>query len=146
MATNVSFKPARTGFSRVFLIEGRARPDHKPMYQSNMRAGSLSRGYGDITRIEVPSPDEYGKFIEIGQIRGETDRVSISLTGRYAADLKSTMLRLAEGGCANDVHINFGVCTDPTDYNVFTKKIVLESAFITNFETEDLGALGSDEQ
>lgn len=143
---NVNFRPAQTGFSRVFIIEGRARPDHKPEYQSNMMAGSLSQGFGDIEKIEVPSPNEFGKFIEIGEIRGAVDRVTLPLNGRYAADLKSELARLAAKGCAVDVHVNFGVCTDPTNYNVFTKKIILENAYLTNFETEDLGALGSDEQ
>ncbi|GAG23491.1 unnamed protein product, partial [marine sediment metagenome] len=31
------FIPATTGLSRVFIIEGRARPDHVPEYFSCMR-------------------------------------------------------------------------------------------------------------
>ena len=140
-----SFRPAQTGFSRVFLIDGRARPDHRPEYQSNMKAGSISQSFGDVEKIEVPSPDEYGKFEEVGVIRGAVERATITLTGRYAADLKSEMLRLARKNCAVDVHIDFGACTDPSDYNVFTKKIILEDAIITSYDTEDLGALASDE-
>lgn len=140
-----TFRPAQTGYSRVFIIEGRARPDHKPEYQSNMKAGSLSQSFGDITKIEIPDPDEFGKFLEVASIREASERVTISLTGRYAADLKSKLAKLAKSGCAFDVHIILGVCTDPKDYNTFTKKIILESALLTNFETEDIGALGSDE-
>jgi photosystem II stability/assembly factor-like uncharacterized protein len=142
----VSFNPAKTGSSRVFIIEGRARPDHRPEYQSAMKAGSPSQSFGDIEKIEVPSSDEYGKFIEVGSIRGAVERVSITLTGRYALDLKSELLRMARAGCAVDVQINLGECTDPSDWNRFAKKVVLEDAFLTSWESEDLGALGSDEQ
>ena len=141
----VNFNPAKTGFSRVFIIEGRARADHKPVYQGTLKAGGFSRTFGDVTPIEVPSQDEFGKFEEVGQIRGATERVSITLTGRYAADVKSEMLRMATSGCAVDLHINIGSCTDPRDYNVYSKKIVLEDGFLTNYETDDIGALSSDE-
>ena len=43
------FIPAQTGLSRVFIIEGRARPDHVPEYQSCMRAQALSKSFGDVT-------------------------------------------------------------------------------------------------
>lgn len=141
-----SFIPAKTGSSRVFIIEGRARPDHKPAYQSAMKASSPSQSFGDIEKIEIPSSSEYGKFTEIGSIRGAVERVSITLEGRYAADLKSDVLRMARAGCAIDIQINIGSCTNPSDYNTFTKKVIIESAFLTNWQADDLGALGSDEQ
>lgn len=144
--TNVTFKPARTGYSRVFLIEGRARPYHAPTYQSNMKAGSLSYSAGDVEKIEVPDPNSFDKFIEVGVIRGDSDRPSITLTGRYAADIKSSLLKLTNQGCPVDVHINFGQCTNPSNNNSYTKKIVIENAYSTDYETEDLGALGTDER
>lgn len=140
---NRTFRPAQTGFSRVFLIEGRARPDHRPSYQSSMMAGGVSQSFGDITKIEVPDPNNFDGFIEIGTIRGASERATVSLTGVYASDLKSEMLRLATKGCAIDVQIIFGVCTDPSDYNTFTKKLILEDARIISYETEDLGSLES---
>jgi hypothetical protein len=141
-----SFTPAKTGYSRVFLIEGRARGDHRPSYQSNMKAGGISQSFGDVTKIEVPSATQFNKFVEIGSIIGETERMSISLMSRYALDLKSTLLRLAREGCAVDIQIVLGSCTDPSDYNVFTKKVVIEDARITQYDTDDMGALGSDER
>lgn len=141
-----SFNPAVTGSSRVFLIDGRARPDHQPAYQSSMKAGAPSQARGDITTIELPSANEFDAFDEIGIIRGTVDRVTITLTGRYALDTKSEMLRLANKGCNLDLHINFGACTNPTAHNVFEKKVVIENAYITNWSSEDMGALGSDER
>lgn len=142
----VSFTPAKTGYSRVFLIEGRARGDHRPNYQSNMKAGAPSQSFGDVTKIEVPSATEFNKFVEVGSIIGEVERMTISLMSRYALDLKSTLLRLAREGCPVDIQINLGACTDPSDYNVFTKKVIIEDARITQYDADDLGALGSDER
>lgn len=141
MANN--FKPAQTGFSRVHLIEGRARPDHVPGFQSCLRAGPLEYNFGDITKIECPDPDNFNGFIEVGTIQGERERPSTNLMGRYAADLRSDLLRLARVGCPSDAHINFGECTDPRDNSTFTKKLILEDLRFTAFSTGELGAIGS---
>lgn len=141
-----NFVPTVSGNTRVFLLEGRARLDHKPAYQSAMVSSGASQSYGDIERIEAPSATEYGKFDEVGYIRGGADRVTISLMGRYAADLKSTALKMAKAGCAFDVQINIGSCSDPSNWNKFSKKLVIEQAFITNYDQDELGALSGDDQ
>lgn len=138
-----TFTPAQTGFSRVFLIEGRARADHQPTYESCLRAGAPSQTFGDVEKIECPDPNNWGKWIEVGRVKGAVDRATMSLVGRYAADLKSTLLRLARKGCAIDTHINFGLCDQPNIFNKFTKKLILEDVLLTNWEAEDLGALAS---
>lgn len=139
-----SYIPAQTGLSRVFIIEGRARPDHRPAYHSHWMAGSPSIDIGDIERIESNDPDRYDRFVEIGTIQGARSRATLTLTGRYALELKSTMLRLAMQECHFDIHINLGQCDSPRDYNTFNKKMILEDAAITNFTTTDIGALSSD--
>lgn len=141
-----TFNPAQTGNSRVFIIDGRARPDHQPTYYSHVKAGGVSQGYGDIEKIEVPDPDNYDKFNEIGTIRGAKDRATVTLTGRYARDLKSALLKIANQECFVDVHVNFGACTNPSLYNTFDKKIILQNATVTNWGSDDLGALDSGER
>lgn len=138
-----SFTPAQKGLSRVFLIEGRARPDHTPDYQSCLVAGAPSQAMGDVEKIECPDPNEYGKWTEIGSVRGAEERVSLSLTGRYALDVKSELLRLAKKGCSVDVQVNFGQCEIPNAFDLFAKKMILEDAILTNWEAEELGALAS---
>ena len=138
-----SYTPAQSSFTRVFLIEGRARPDHTPSYESCLRMMGLSRGFGDIERVECPDPDNYGKFIEVAEIRGASERATTSLEGRYAMDLLSSLLRLANEGCSVDVQLHLGQCTDPGDFTIFEKAIILESAYLTNYSTEDLGSLAS---
>ena len=137
---------AKTGFSRVFLIDGGARPDHAPVYQSCLRAGGISKGYGDITTIYCPSATAYDQFVEVDSFKGTAERATTSLMGRYLADTASALLRIAEQGCGADVHIHIGKCTDPTKFNTFTKAVVLEGAYISSWSTDELGALSPDER
>jgi len=138
-------KPLKTGFSRVFLIAGRARGDHAPEYFSQLKMGGISQNFGDITRVEIPDPDEYGKFLEVDRIRGTEERAAFTLMGRYAAAVKSRLLELARNKCPVDIQLHMGECTDPSAFNIFTKAIIAEDAILTSHSTEDLGALESGE-
>ena len=142
---SANFKPAKTSNSRVFMVEGRARGDHAPTYHSFIRMTGLSQGFGDVEKIEVPDPRQYGKFIEVGSIRGATERPTASLEGRYAMDLQSDLFRLAGKNCAVDIQIHLGSCQDPSSFNKFDKAIVMENVIITQYGTDDLGALSSDD-
>lgn len=137
------FNVAKTSHSRVFLIEGRARYDHRPTYESCLRMMGITYGLGDIEKIECPDPYNYGKFIEIAQIRGEEERPTTSLEGRYAMDLLSTLLKFAKVGCEFDLQLHMGACTNPADFDTFEKALVLEGASLTSYGTDDLGALAS---
>lgn len=139
------FNPAITAFSRVFLIDGRARPDHKPSFQACLKAGALSWDQGDVEPVECPDPEQYGDFVEKAEVQTGRGRPTLPLTGRYAADLASTLLKLAVKRCNVDIQVHFGKCTDPRLFNQFTKAIIFEKGKLTNYSTEDLGALASDE-
>jgi hypothetical protein len=104
------FSVAKTANTRVFLIEGGARPDHAPSYKSCLRMMAVSQGFGDIERIECPDPFNYGKFIEKAQIKGATERPTTSLEGRYPHDMLSDLMKLARKGCAFDVQLHTGAC------------------------------------
>lgn len=106
----------------------------------------ISQGFGDVTKIEEPDPNNYGKFIEVDRIRGAVERATTSLVGRYAATVKSTLLKIAKKGCSTDLQLHIGECQNPADFTAFSKVIILEDALITTYNTEDMGALGSDEQ
>ena len=140
---SLNYTPAKNAYSRVFLIKRRARGDRAPSFQSCLIAGSVEQAFGDIERIECPDPEEYGGFIEVGTIRGAEERPTTSLSGRYASDIASELLQLAKIKCASDVQIHFGSCEDPSDFNSFTKAVVLEEAFLTNVSTDELGTLES---
>lgn len=137
------FSIAKTANTRVFVIEGRARPDHTASYKSCLRMMALSQGFGDIERIECPDPHKYGGFIEKAEIKGATERPTTSLEGRYPQDVLSDLLKLARKGCAFDVQLHTGACQDPSVFNEYDKALILEGAYLTNYGTEDLGALQS---
>jgi hypothetical protein len=145
MGASNNYKPLQTGFSRVFLIEGRARPDHRPEYFSSLKMSGVSQSFGDVTRIEIPDPNEYGKFLEVDRIRGSMERATFSLAGRYAAAIKSRMLELARNKCPVDIQLHIGECTDPSAFNTFSKSIIAEDCLITTHSTDELGALESGE-
>lgn len=142
----MSYIPAKNAYSRVFLIERRARGDRAPVYHSSLIAGAVEQSFGDIEKIEVPNPDRYGEFDEIGNIRGSEERATTSLSGRYAADLASELLRLARIKCASDLQVHFGACQNPADFNNFSKAIVLEDVQLTSVSTDELGTLESGDQ
>lgn len=142
---NNQYDVLKTAFSRVFLIEGRAAPDHVPSYMSSLKMTGLTQNFGDTTKIEIPDENNYGKFIEVDNIRGATERATTTLVGRYAANIKSTLLRLARQGCESDVQLHIGKCTDPSAFNTFSKAVILERVLSSSWSTEDLGALASDE-
>lgn len=138
-------KIAKSSNTRVFVIEGRARPDHSPVYESCLRMTGVSQGFGDIERVECPDPYNYGKFVEVAEIRGATERATTSLEGRFAMNLLSTLLKLAKKGCSVDIQLHMGACQDPSDFDNFDKALVLESASLTTYNTDELGALQSDD-
>jgi photosystem II stability/assembly factor-like uncharacterized protein len=141
-----TINPAKTGNSRVYYIDGRAKPANAPVYESNWKIGGLSQDTGDVTKIEVPHPSRFGAFIEVGQIRGATSRVTSEIMSRYSIQELSPLKLLSRAGCSFDIHVNFGICEDPSSgIDAFTKKIIVEDVVITNYSTDELGALASDE-
>jgi hypothetical protein len=135
------FIPATTGLSRVFLQEGRAGPDNPFEYMSTLRAMSLTKPMGDVTKIEVPHPTRPGQYVRIGQFQTGDERATITLEGRFALDLRSRLMRLAKTRCPVDVQLHFGDCEDLSDPKAWKKILFLEEAILTSYGTEDLGSL-----
>ena len=141
----MSGNPAKTAFTRVFLIPNRARPDRKPSYESCMKMMGVSQDFGEIAPIYCPDPEIPGKFVKLGSIKGEGSLPSTSLVGKYFFDLRSELLRLAGIGCPMDVQLHMGPCHNLGYFNEFAKNIILEDVGIGTYSTDDLGALGPDE-
>lgn len=140
------FVPARTGLSRVFLIERRAGPDHAPAFQACMRAQAVSKTLGDITDIECPDPNRPGAYIKVGDFQTGDERATVTLEGRLALELRSTLLKLASKKCPLDLQLHFGECEDLSDFHSFQKVLMLEAARISTYDTEDLGSLQSSDE
>ncbi len=136
---------AKTGSSRVFLQEGGAGPSNAPQYMGHWKAGAVSWDFGESTSIEIPSVGQYNKFDVVGSVEGAQGKPSMPLTARYSRSL-SEMLRMARRGCYNDAQVHIGECGNPSDFQGgWDKIVVLEGFRVSNYSTEDLGALSSDE-
>src|SRR3990167_9356027 len=133
------------GFLRVWTLENGAAPATVPEYQGCFKPGDVTAPFGDVTRIECPDPNNYNQFVEVASVQGAQERVTTSLMGRYPKDL-SDLLRLGRRRCRVDVHVHIGECRDPRDFNGgWEKKVVFPDGRITQYTTENFGALGSDE-
>ncbi len=133
--------PVRSPFSRVFVIANGAGPANVPTYEGQARAMGPSWAFGDRTPIREPDPDRYGAFNIIDAIKAERELPQLTLENRYQYTL-STFLALGREGCPFDVQIHFGKCQDPRDFNGGWDKILaLEEADLTNWSTNEMGAL-----
>ena len=142
MAT--SFNIARNDLSRAFIFEnGIHKCCIKPNYVPCLSIDSLAQDVGDITRIECPDPNEYGKFIEVGNFPGEISRLTTTLTARMSRTQRSFFYRLFRGQCSFDLHVHFGLCERPNMFNVYDKALVFEDVQVTSFGTDPLSALTS---
>ena len=148
MAGRTTVKGTTNALSRVWLIDGRARPDHAPSYENTMMFGAPSQDFGDITEIQIPNPNQRGKFVTIGIIRGEEGRVTADVSGIYALNLEDKLLKLGKRGLPVDFQVHFGSCKNPSVFNdSWDKILVFEDAYLTNWGTDgDLGAMESGDQ
>lgn len=136
---------AKRGNSRVFSIKYGAGPGRTPVYHGWAMAGALSVSLGDVTRIEAPSPLQYGKYDVVDETRGAQENATLPITLIYPRD-KSEVLALARARCSLDIQVHIGACQSPTDFDfgwTDGKVIVFENAHITTYNTTELGALES---
>lgn len=133
--------PLDSAFSRVWLIEGRARPDHDPDFLNYMKQMGIDWNLGSINPIYDPSADQYGRFEQVGEFRDEEERPTTSLVDHYRSDAKSKLLDLAKRGCAFDMQLHMGECQDPKYFNDFEKVAIWEGVYLESYSSDDMGAL-----
>lgn len=138
----------KTSFSRVFTQEGGAGPANPPVYQGQAMANEVDWALGDVTKVEEPSRDAYDRFEIVDTIKGTRGLPTLGLTFRMQKTL-SNVLRLARKGCEVDVQVHIGSCKVPSDFNggwSDGKVLVLSKANPTNYSTDQIGAMQSDDR
>lgn len=140
-----TYTPGTTGKARTFVIPGGSRHGRDIHYTSFMRVDSGSEPLGDITPIRINDPDQYGNYLEVGQIRGNRGRPTTQLIQKMPMELISTIDRLARRRIDFDVHVQFGECYDPRDIRQFAKGVVYEYATGTSKDRDALVALDDTE-
>lgn len=138
---------ARNDFSRAFIFKN-GIDVCVPTYQYFPCLGvdALSQDFGDITRIECPDPYNYGRYIEVAQVPGEIGRMTTTLTTRLSRTELSLFRNFAVRGCGFDLHLHFGLCQKPNDFNAFDKMMIFEDVFVTSYGTDALSALQSSDR
>ncbi len=132
--------------TRVWLMEDGAGPDVVPEYMGVWKAGGVSWDFGESTAVEIPSDSAYQQFEEVASLPGTKGKPSTTLTARASRSL-SDMLRLARRECYHDFQVHVGMCQDPQNFRLgWDKVIAYDHARISNYSSEDIGALGSDER
>lgn len=126
--------------SRIFLVRGGAGPGRSLEYDGRARATAVSDPAGDVSPVYEPDPYQFGQFRIVGTIRGVPALASSSLERRRLYDT-SSWKTLKDIGCAFDVHVNFGICSNPDSHNDAELIDVFEQAQTTAYNTTDLGAL-----
>lgn len=146
MATRVSTPNLqKNSQTRLFLIEDRANPASRPLYQALARALGLSWPQGGITPIRIPDPGQYGRYVTVDKIKAPQELPTISIEAHMQRQL-SELLRLVRKGCDLDIQIHAGLCEDPRDFNQGWEKVyVLEGASATSYDTGELGNLDGTE-
>lgn len=140
MSTNI----ARNDLSRAFLFKNGidvCQPTYS--YFPCLGVDALSQDFGDVTRVECPDPYNYGKFIEVGNVSGEIGRMTTTLSTRLSRNELSLFRNFAVRGCGFDMHIHFGLCQKPNDFNAFDKMLIFENVYVTSYGTDALSALQS---
>lgn len=136
---------AVAGNVRLWTVEDGVHPLRGPQFQSIARLGDPSWSFGEKTRVEVPDPSGYNKFVEAATVPGAVTRPTYSVIGRYPFAL-SDMLRLGRKQCRVDVYALVGECRDPQNFTEGYEKILFfPSGQISTWSGENFGALGSDE-
>lgn len=132
-------------YSRVWFQDGGPGPSRRSVYHGNWKAGAVSWDRGDLTVIREPDPNSYGKFVRVGRFRSEPGDPELPIMARYSIQ-RSTLLKAARADCEHALRVAMGQCSDPQDpHRGWEKLLILESAAINSYGTDDLGALGPDE-
>jgi hypothetical protein len=138
--------PLINSFTRVFLIDGQARPDHTPEFLNFLKFGSFEQSFGSVNPVFEPSKSKYGAFDPVAEFRDAEERPTTSMVGHFAREVKSRMLQLAQAGCKFDLQMHIGECENPGIFDDFQKVMIFEGVLIESYSTDDIGALEPGEQ
>lgn len=131
-------KIVRSGNSRAFLIPNGACPENEPEYHSCVAVGSVTRPTSSVENIEQQSRMRYGQWDHLDSVRaGTTSPCTAELTGIYARNLESDLLRIARNQRKYrrgvDLQIHIGECGSANQFYPFDKAIIMENARVSSW-------------
>lgn len=108
-----------------------------------LSVGEVAASVGDPVRIECPSPDKLGSFIEVGIVPGEITRYTSTMTVRMTRDNLSLFRKLFNEQCSFNLVVAFGTCERPDKIRNFEKLIFFQNINVTSYSTDPLSVLSS---
>lgn len=138
----MDFIAASKSQSRVFVAEGLPGPDNLPLFQGCLVMGGASQGLGDVEYIYCPDPENYTRFVPVGEIVGKEENVETSISGHFPLNALSQIIKWGRAKTPLAIHVHFGTATNPQNFNVFQKAVIFDNrARITSTDIEEMGSL-----
>jgi len=143
MTNNVSLTAVN---QRVWIVEGGVHPSRSPEFLSLGKfSDDPTISIGEETRISAPDPNSFDRDVQVGTVRGETERASLALAVRYTVT-KARLLELKNKRCRVDVFALSGKCGNPQDFTEGGEKwVYFPDGKISSHSFENFGAFGLDE-
>ena len=131
---------------RVWATLGGVHPSRSPEFLSLGKFGDdPSITIGESTKVSAPDPNNFQRDIQVGEMAGETERASLSISSRYTTN-KSIMLDWKNRRCRVDIYALSGKCGNPQDFTEGGEKwTYFADGQISGHSFENFGAFGLDE-
>lgn len=132
--------------TRVWYVEGGVHPSRSPLL---LALGKIStdptQNIGDEKRITAPDPNNFERDIQVGTVRGSTERATLSI-GVRSVPQASTILGWKNKGCRVDIFALSGRCGNPQDFTEGGEKwVFFPDGRIGSHAYENLSSFGLDE-
>jgi len=138
----MDFIAASKSQSRVFVAEGLPGPENPPKFYGCLVMGGASQGLGDVEYIYCPDPENYNRFVPVGEIIGKEDNVETSISGHFPLNSLSQIIKWGRAKTPLAIHVHFGTASNPQNFNVFQKAVVFDNrARITSTDVDEMGSL-----
>ena len=131
---------------RIWYVEGGVHPSRAPQL---LTLGKFSddptKSIGEETRITAPDPQNFGRDIQVGTIRGGEERATFTIAVRSTAQ-RSILQDWKNRRCAIDFFAVSGKCGNPQDFTEGGEKwTFFYDGKISSHSFENFGAFGLDE-
>jgi hypothetical protein len=132
--------------NRVWYVEGGVHPARAPQF---LAIGKFSDdpaiSIGEDTKISAPDPNNFGRDITVGTMRGAAERATLAV-GIRTTTQKSILLDWKNKGCRVDLFALMGKCGNPQDFTEGGEKwVYFLDGKISGHGYENFGAYGLDE-
>lgn len=131
---------------RVWYVEGGVHPTRAPVMLALGKVSTdPSQSIGEDTRITAPDPNSFDRDIQVGTVRGQVERATLSLAIRSTVQA-DILVGWKNKRCRVDVFALSGKCGNPSDFTEGGEKwVYFPDGRISNHGYENFGAFGADE-